>query len=228
MSLHRRGLKWKVIDRCIIVCANMFADFVIFQSEWSHKQAVDRGFSKKKKYRIIINAVDPTLFYKTQRSVSSLPIQLIYTSWSSNMNKGFSYLKYLDEHLDFNKYHMKFVGNSPIHFSNIEMLTPMKSDVLAEELRKSDIFISPAKDDACSNAILEALACGLPVVALMSGGSGELIKQGGVLFDNEKELLNAIDSVANNLSSYSDAITTQTLDEIADQYISAIHATMPK
>ena len=29
------------------------------------------------------------------------PIKLIYDSWSSNIKKGFNYLKFLDENLDF-------------------------------------------------------------------------------------------------------------------------------
>ena len=46
--LHRPNKKWKLIDYVVVLVANMCATLVIFQSEWSLKQARALGFSKKK------------------------------------------------------------------------------------------------------------------------------------------------------------------------------------
>jgi len=49
---------------------------------------------------------------------------------------------------------------------------------VAELLRAADLFVLPSHYEACSNAILEALASGLPAVACDVGGNRELVAQG--------------------------------------------------
>jgi glycosyltransferase involved in cell wall biosynthesis len=55
----------------------------------------------------------------------------------------------------------------------------------ARLLQASDIFVLPSIHEACAKAFLEAMACGLPVVASRSGGNPELIldRQTGFLAD---------------------------------------------
>lgn len=227
MSLHRSGLKWKIVDWMMVRAANFFADIVIFQSQWSYDQACLRGFKKSKTYSIVHNAVDSTLFYpKNAMGDISKKTRLVYTSWSSNPNKGFAHLQFLDTHLDFGKYEITCVGNIPSTFTNIRTIKPLPSDLLAQELRAHHIFISPTKDDACSNAILEGLACGLPVVALRSGANAELIADAGVLFDTDDEFLAGIDLVANHRAQYQSCIQVGTIEIAADKYIAAIYGSI--
>lgn len=53
-----------------------------------------------------------------------------------------------------------------------------------EEMRMMDIFVFPSLLEGMSNAILEAMATGLPVIAADSGGNRELVREGetGYLF----------------------------------------------
>jgi len=220
--LHR-GWKWKIVDKLVIFVANLFADLIIFQSSWSYEQALKLGFNKNKKYSIIHNAVDSEIFFRNEAiKKEKNKINLIYTSWSSNPNKGFTYLDFLDKNLDFNKYQIKFIGNSPISFKNIKTLRPLPSKELANELRQSDIFISPAKDDACSNAILEALACGLPVVVLNSGSNEELIGGAGVLFNDSYGLLNGLEKVSSDIYTYKHGIVIKDIKAVSGEYLLAI------
>ena len=48
-------------------------------------------------------------------------------------------------------------------------------DNVEEYLKISDIFIHSSKGEGCSNAILEAMAAGLPVIASDTGGTTELV-----------------------------------------------------
>lgn len=224
-STYRKGFRWKFIDKVTVVFANLFVDLIIFQSNWSYIKAKELGLWKSKKYAVILNAVDPNVFYKKEFNQNSgAKIKLVYSSWSANMKKGFSYLKFLDENLDFSKYEMTFIGNSPFEFKNIKHIKALPSDELAAKLRESDIFLSPVEDDACSNALLEGLASGLPAVALDSGGNKELVKSGGEMFVNKDDILNAIDKVAENLKYYYDNIKVKDIDEITKEYISAIES----
>lgn len=55
---------------------------------------------------------------------------------------------------------------------------------IEEELRRMDVFAFPAIKEGTSNAVLEAMATGLPIIASDSGGNGELVVDGktGFLF----------------------------------------------
>jgi glycosyltransferase involved in cell wall biosynthesis len=55
---------------------------------------------------------------------------------------------------------------------------------VTEWLRAMDIFVLPSLSEALSNALMEAMACGCPVVASNVGGNPELVRNGetGLLF----------------------------------------------
>jgi hypothetical protein len=105
LSLHRIGLRWRLVDFVVVMFASLFSDLVVFQSKWSYEKALKFGLMSKKKYAIIGNAVDDSIFYpkEFQDKKNKDKTKLIYTSWSSNMKKGFNYLKFLDNNLDFDK-----------------------------------------------------------------------------------------------------------------------------
>jgi len=53
-----------------------------------------------------------------------------------------------------------------------------RSDVFSL-LKMSDVFCLPSRSEGFSNALLEAMACGLPCVATRVGGNAEAIEEGG-------------------------------------------------
>jgi len=215
---YHRGPKWKIMDKIIIELAN-HADWVIFQSNWSRKEAQRRNF-KNKNFSIISNAPDPQ-YFNSQNKTFLKPkekIRLVATSWSTNLNKGFKFYKFLDENLNFKKFDFTFIGNSPIKFKNIKHIKPLPSPELAQEIKKHHIFISPIKNEARSNSILEALACSLPVIALDSGSNSESIKNGGEIFNNEKELIEKINKVSKNYKIYQNNIEVPSIEDISNQY----------
>jgi glycosyltransferase involved in cell wall biosynthesis len=77
-----------------------------------------------------------------------------------------------------------------------------KKENIVNFLRSSDIFILPSLAEGLSNALLEAMACGLPVVATNIGGTNEVIKNGvnGILVEpkNSEQLAQAILSLMKN------------------------------
>lgn len=195
------------------------ADATIFQTQWAKDQHVNFGLKNENPFTIIGNACDTELFTNRPKSKSK-KIKLICTSWSINKNKGFDYYEYLDKKLDFSKYSFTYVGNDPkINFKNIVKVPPLDRKDLAEELCKHDIFITGSKHECCSNSLLEALACGLPALGLNSGGTPEIIKDGGLLFSSEQHLIKQLSVLSTNISYYSSKIAVPTIKEISNQYI---------
>ncbi|MGQ4876434.1 MAG: glycosyltransferase [Promethearchaeia archaeon] len=209
------------IDKLIYLFSKYFADGVIFQSEWSAKQNYKMGFQKKRYETIIHNAPNKTIFNLNGKGEynPNKKIKLIAVSWSNNWMKGFKFYRFLDKYLDFSKYEMTFIGNSPIKFDNIKHIKPLPSIDLAKELKKHDIFITASRNDPCSNALLEALHCGLPVLAYNDGGHPELIGKGGEIFNGKEDLIEKLDLMVKNYNKYQENINISDIEEIARKYL---------
>lgn len=208
------------IDKGIFAINNLFADATIYQTKWSKEKCIQRGMKDNKLTKIICNGCNKEIFYHDENLIRHEKMKLVASSWSNNWNKGFSFYKYLDEHLDTEKYSFTFVGNTPIDFLNSSVIPPVNSEKLGEILRDSDIYITASKNDPCSNSLIEALCCGLPAVVLNDGGHPFIIQDGGKTFETPEEMLNAIGIVADSLEEYKRKIPNYDIKKISNEYIS--------
>jgi len=216
------------LDKNIYKINRYVADGTIFQSEWSKKENFKYGFKKTSFIKTITNAVDKKFFFTSEdKKIKNWEVEkckLINTSWSKNPNKGFKLYSLLDKSLDFSKYSMCLIGNSPIKFKNIQHIKPVESIVVAEFLRDSDIFITGAINEACSNSILEALASGLPCIAINNSSNPEIIKDGGELFNTNNDCLEKIAIVRKNYLKYFNNIKISDIEEITKRYLDFIES----
>ncbi len=208
------------VDRKVCDYNNKIADFTIFQSEYSRKKLLEVGLAFKEG-EVIVNAVNPEIFNKLGKSKfkSTGKIRIVASSWSDNPKKGAETYKWLEENLDFNKYDFSFVGRSKIQFKKAKMIEALPSEELAKVLKNSDIYLTASENDPCSNALIEALSCGLPAVFLKSGGHPELVKKGGVGFDKTEEILPALEEITNNYRKYQDNIKMSSMAEVVMKYL---------
>jgi glycosyltransferase involved in cell wall biosynthesis len=207
-------------DRFVVGILAPNCQGLVFQSEWGKEQLHRFGLAPHAHEAVITNAPDPTIFFPaTEEDRQGGKIRLIASSWSPNPRKGFGSLKYLDAHLDWSRYAMYFVGNTPEVFENIRCHPAMDSKRLASLLRKQDIFFFAAEGDTCSNSLIEAMHCGLVPVALNSGGSAELIGDRGVLFDDDSEAIRAIEKASQSLAVFRAQNRPVSINDVAERYL---------
>jgi glycosyltransferase involved in cell wall biosynthesis len=210
-------------DSRIAQINHQLADATVFQSRYSLDKHRDLGFDFRNPV-VIGNTVDPAIFYppQTRESTKDRRVRVITSSWSDNPRKGLDTLAWLDEHLDFDSFELTLVGRAQMTFENIRALGPFPSERVAALLREHDVYLAPSRDDPCSNALLEALACGLPAAYRRSGGHPELVGEAGIGWDDPEELPDLLTRLRDELDVRRGAIRVPRLDEVADRYLEVL------
>jgi len=203
---------------------NKLSRATIFQSHWAKNKFHEAGFNPAKS-TVIYNFADDKIFNQNHKNPQNKKTELLCTSWSPNLKKGFNFYKKLDKLLDFDKFNFTFIGNKPegIVYKNIKCLPPETTIGIANHMQKTDIFISATKHDCCSNSIIEALSSGVPVLALDSGGNRELVKNGGLLFKDTDDFFQKLWLIKINAEHFKKNITVKNPKEVTKQYLKFFH-----
>jgi glycosyltransferase involved in cell wall biosynthesis len=211
------------VDKGIYAVNREFADKTIFQSRYSLEKHLELGMEFKNPV-VIMNAADPDIFHSHGRVAFSRhrKTRLIASSWSDNPNKGGAVYQWLDEHLDWERYEMTFVGRSPAVFKNIRMLPAVDSYRMAELFRKHDIYITASKNDPCSNSLIEALTCGMPAVYLKSGGHPEIVGGAGLGFDAAEEMPGLLEQVTGGYEAFQSRVSPPTIQDVSVRYLGVL------
>jgi len=199
------------------------AHATILQSRFSLEKHRELGLELRNPV-VIPNAVDPAIFHPPARRepLQGRKVRVIASSWSVNPRKGSETLAWLDRHLDRDRYEVTFLGQPPVAFSWIRAIGPVPSDQVARELGRHDVYIAASRDDPCSNALVEALACGLPVAYLDSGGHPELVGEAGIAFRADDELSDVLERLVAGLDRFRAAISIPSISSVADRYLEVL------
>jgi glycosyltransferase involved in cell wall biosynthesis len=200
------------------------ADATVFQSQWSLDKHRELGVELREPV-LIHNAVDPTIFHPPaeREPLEGRPLRVVVTSWSSNPRKGVEILRRLDREHDPARVRVTFVGNSDVAFEHICSFAAVPSRELANILRANDVYLATSRDDPCSNALLEGLACGLPAAYLRSGGHPELVGAGGIGYDDAAELPDVFERLRTEIDERRAAIRVPPLPDVADRYLDVLN-----
>lgn len=203
-----------------------FASATVLQSVWSYERLHEMGYRPVHPV-VVKNAADGEIF---NREGARGAIQegertrLIASSWSDNPRKGGPVYRWLDEHLDWERFEFTFVGRTKETFSRITHIPAKDSAALGDLLREHDIYLTASEKDPCSNALVEALACGLPSVARRDGGHPELVGFGGLCFDSPEEIPDLLDRVVSRYPYFRDSIAVPRIEDVARTYIEVVRS----
>jgi glycosyltransferase involved in cell wall biosynthesis len=207
-------------DARIAALNRELADATVFQSRYSLEKHEELGYRLADPV-VIPNAVDPAIFHppEEREPLAGRRVRVLASSWSDNPRKGAETLAWLDRHLDTKRYEVTFVGRTQSAFENVRAAGALDSEAVAALLRGHDVYLAASHDDPCSNALLEALACGLPAVFRESGGHPELVGEGGLPFTEDEELPGVLDRLVEELDVRRAAISIPSIAEVADRYL---------
>jgi glycosyltransferase involved in cell wall biosynthesis len=209
-------------DRRVVEVNDELADATVLQSHYSLEKHRELGLALRAPV-VITNTVDPSIFHPPDAHdpVAGRRLRVVSTSWSDNPRKGADVLAWIDRNLD-DAFDVTFAGRTQQRFERIRVVGPLPSEPLADLLRTHDVFLAPSRDDPCSNALLEGLACGLPAAFLRSGGHPELVGDGGIGFDDPEELPHVLARLRDELDERRAAIDVPPLADVADRYLEAL------
>lgn len=195
-----------------------YTDFFVCPSEEVKKELIEYKFPEKRMEKIP-NGVDIKKFSPVNKNIKeklkgflNLPGNKIATfAGRLELGKGLEILLsawqkiislYPDAHLSIlGKGSLKSILQNKARELHIDKQVTFKGEVenVDEYFKASDIFILPSFAEGLSNALLEAMACGLPIVATNIGGTKEVIENdvNGILVEpkNPEELAQAISSL---------------------------------
>jgi glycosyltransferase involved in cell wall biosynthesis len=217
-----RGFDDGADERVVRLNAEL-ASATVFQSRYS-LAAHERLGLRLRDPVVIPNAVDPAIFHPPsgRTRLDGRRVRIIATSWSDNPNKGGAAYRRLEQDLDWSRYELTFVGRVSEPFERARVVPPVGSEELAALLREHDIYIAASINDPCSNALLEALACGLPTLYADSGGHPELVGEAGFGFSDAGELPGLLDRLIEEYDERCRHIRVVPLAEVVDRYLDVL------
>lgn len=179
-----RGVRSDADD--VHVAVNALCDYTIFQSRYCVTSFRESGGVDPRHSTIVYNGVDGSVFAPPANASTTTPrtIRFGASSWSPNPRKGFAHIAALSlvEGVE-----VQFAGRWPesVDAKNVKLVGAKDSRDLAEWLRTLDAMVHAAENEPCSNAILEGLASGLPMLYLDSGGNRELAGDYGIALSGD-------------------------------------------
>ena len=182
-----------------LINANQYSDQNVFVSNWLKNLFLEQGL-KNLNNTVIYAGADSQVFNNTNYNLwnQESKMRIVTHHWGSNWNKGFGIYSKIDELLENsywkNKIEFTYIGNLPKNFSfkNTKHIEPLSGLKLAEEIKKSYVYLTASINEPSGNHHIEAAQCGLPVMYIDSGGTPEYCKGYGHIFteDNFEDELN--------------------------------------
>jgi glycosyltransferase involved in cell wall biosynthesis len=182
----------------------IFANHVIYQSRFSY--LIHKPFLFWINHSIIVNGsiykADEIYVNRNLDNKNIIKVVTIYDEWrpSKRINEIIKFIEWVNKYkninveltiIGYNRIHSKCFKNKEIeliHNSTFIKTTPKFSEFSELEInifQESNAYITFTYRDSCPNTVVEAMAYGLPVVAVNSGGIPDIVGEAGILINND-------------------------------------------
>ncbi len=156
---------------------------VVCASSKNKEESIAAGLTVADKCQVIVNGYRKDLFYKIDKSVARDQLGIKQDTFIVCFVGGFIERKGITELSEALKQlggvESIFIGKGNVipTCNNIVFQGVVNHNELVNYLNCADIFVLPTKAEGCCNAIIEALACGLPVVSSNKSFNDEILDE---------------------------------------------------
>jgi glycosyltransferase involved in cell wall biosynthesis len=230
-------------------------DHVIYQSAFSKEQADRHLYYRGEAFSIIHNGVDIE-FFKPQEGMGSrlrATILVFGKHYAEHLSLALDVFRQVRKIQDakllivgpmrdgtegVSSFVANYLENSTL-IQDVECVGTMPFERLPEALSRADLFLHVKVGDSCPNAVLEAMACGLPVVCPAWGGTRELVGSAGMAVKGPPWDVNnalrdgmaeAVIEILENLEAFKTkarerAVEKFYMNRVAEQYLAVLRLT---
>lgn len=170
---------------------------VICVSQKNKEESVSLGLTTVEKCVVLPNGINPDLFHPIDRQACRrelvFPEDAFIVAFCGQLShrKG---VKVLSDALNSIKegktVHVLFIGQPMGELPNCQNILhcgPVAHDKIAQHLNAADIFVLPTLHEGCCNAIVEAMACGLPIVSSDRPFNYDILSSGNAILIDPKD-----------------------------------------
>jgi glycosyltransferase involved in cell wall biosynthesis len=183
-----------IFGRIKLIILDIFTDLVVCTDKKIKTELINVGY-KESKIQVVPNGVDIELFAPQIKKIISGPVKVLFVGRLEEVKNIPALLNAWKAVIAKERAELTIVGGGSkkvelillagkLGINNSVKFVGEQKDIKSY-LVASDIFVLPSFAEGVSNSLLEALACGLAVIASRVGGSIDLIKNGesGYLFE---------------------------------------------
>ncbi len=186
---------------------------VISVSSENKQKCISFGLVKEEDIIVLPNCVDDTLFYPADGSTMRKKLGVSENNFLILFVGGFTRRKGADrlsealEKINDSNIKVAFIGKTLANDSfkpsckGIVYQGLLDHDLLPAYFNAADVFVLPTQKEGCCNAIVEALACGTPVISANRAFNADILNEYNSIMvdpDNVEEIIEAITVLKNN------------------------------
>lgn len=186
-----------------------YASKVVCVSSKNKNESINLGLTTEYKCRVFPNAIDNSLFrvsdqasLKKSLGIKETDFVLAFVGWFIN-RKGSLRVSKAIEKLNDDRIKIIFIGKGQEEpdCKGIIFKGALPHDEIPRYLNCSDAFVLPTLAEGCCNAVIEAMACGLPIISSDREFNWDVLNAGNSIMidpENVDEIASAIAELRDN------------------------------